>query len=174
VSFGQLYRYEIHRFFDTIHPRLLGLSFGVGAILFFIAVYYACLIAWCFTYLILSFQSPLPWSPTAGMTIQESLVSDDYFVNKFLGRSDGLFDIDGYQGWIALSFIIVSVITFLIIYEGIDTSKYSVYITVPLPYIILTVLFIKGMSLEGKSIGWAYLFKPDWSKLFTIQIWTDA
>ena len=38
----------------------------------------------------------------------------------------------------------------------------------------MTILFFKGLSLEGHSMGWAYLFKPDWSKLFTLQIWGDA
>jgi solute carrier family 6 amino acid transporter-like protein 5/7/9/14 len=75
---------------------------------------------------------------------------------------------------IALSFLAVSLITYLTIYRGIDSAKYVVYITVPLPYILMTVLFIKGMTLEGKSIGWIYLFKPDWSKLFTVTIWADA
>jgi solute carrier family 6 amino acid transporter-like protein 5/7/9/14 len=64
--------------------------------------------------------------------------------------------------------------TYFTIYEGIDSSKYVVYITVPLPFILMTVLFLKGLTLEGKSIGWIFLFKPDWSKLFTISIWADA
>jgi solute carrier family 6 amino acid transporter-like protein 5/7/9/14 len=75
---------------------------------------------------------------------------------------------------IALSFLAVSLITYLTIYKGINSAKYVVYITVPLPYILMTVLFIKGLTLEGKSIGWIFLFKPDWSKLFTITIWADA
>jgi SNF family Na+-dependent transporter len=102
------------------------------------------------------------------------LTTNTFFVDKFLGRSEGLLDITSYQPMIALSFCVVSLITYLTIYEGIKTAKYSIYITVPLPYILMTVLFIKGMTLEGKSIGWIYLFKPDWSKLFTISIWSDA
>ena len=73
-----------------------------------------------------------------------------------------------------LGFLVVSTFTFLTIYKGIDTAKYVVYIIVPLPYIIMTALFIKGLTLEGKTIGWAFLFKPDWSKIFTLQIWGDA
>ena len=60
------------------------------------------------------------------------------------------------------------------IIKGIHTAKYAVYIIVPLPYFLLTILFIKGLFLEGKTIGWAFLFKPDWSKLFTLEIWSDA
>ena len=124
--------------------------------------------------MIFSFQNPLPWVPTDGTPLSEAITSDEYFIEKFLNRSDGLFDIQGYQPWIALSFLIVSVITFLIIYKGIDTAKYTVYLTVPLPYILITIFFFKGMTLEGNTIGWKYLFTPDWSKLFTTQIWIDA
>jgi len=40
ISYGQVYRRAIHRYYDIIHPRLLGLSFGISSILFFIALYY--------------------------------------------------------------------------------------------------------------------------------------
>jgi SNF family Na+-dependent transporter len=122
-----------------------------------------------------SFESPLPWAPKEGGSIHESFVSNDYFVHEFLNRSEGgLFDITSYSPAIMISFLVVTVITFLIIYEGIDSSKYAVYVIVPLPYILMTILFIKGLSLEGHTIGWYYLFKPDWSKLFTFRIWGDA
>ena len=89
-------------------------------------------------------------------------------------KSEGLFDIHSYSLWMMLSMVIVMGITFAIIYEGLDTAKYTVYFIVPFPYILITILFIKGLTLEGNYLGWAYLFKPDWSKLFTLQIWSDA
>jgi len=70
--------------------------------------------------------------------------------------------------------IIVTSLTFATIYKGIASAKYAVYVLVPLPYFLLTVLLIKGMTLEGHTVGWTYLFSPDWSKLFTLKIWSDA
>lgn len=55
-----------------------------------------------------------------------------------------------------------------------DSAKWAVYIIIPLPYIIMTILFLKGLTLPGNNIGWNYLFTADWSKLFTLQIWRDA
>lgn len=55
-----------------------------------------------------------------------------------------------------------------------DSSKLAVYVIIPLPYVIMSVLFLKGITLPGKEIGWKYLFTADWSKLFTLQIWKDA
>lgn len=70
--------------------------------------------------------------------------------------------------------VVVTALTFATIFKGIASAKYAVYIMVPLPYFLLTILFIKGFTLEGHTLGWVYLFKPDWSKLFTLQIWSDA
>ena len=79
ISYGQLYRRAVHRYFDTIHPRLLGLSFAVNSIVYFIAIYYMCLIAWCLTFFFYSFKDPLPWAPQEGESIQSSLISNEYF-----------------------------------------------------------------------------------------------
>jgi len=176
IAYGQVYRRGIHRYYDKIHPRLLGISFGTSAILFFIAIYYMGLISWWFTFLFYSFQDPLPWAPKEGESKYEALTTDGYFINEFLGRSSGLFDIslDTYQPMIMLSILVGWAITFITVYEGLDTAKYAVYITVPLPYLILTILFFKGITLDGFTVGWNFLFKPDWSKLFTLGIWGDA
>lgn len=45
---------------------------------------------------------------------------------------------------------------------------------IPLPYILLTILFLRGVTLPGFIEGWKYLFQPDWSKIFTFKIWKDA
>lgn len=116
----------------------------------------------------------MPWLPRDGESVQSALISSDYFNNEFLHKSDGLFDIHSYSPWIMLSMVIVIGLTFMTIYEGLDTAKYTVYVLVPFPYFLITILFIKGLTLEGNYLGWAYLFKPDWSKLFTLQIWADA
>ncbi|CAI2363782.1 unnamed protein product [Moneuplotes crassus] len=174
ISYGQIFRRAIHRYYDLIHPRLIGLSFGISSIIFFIAVYYMCLVAWCFTFLLYSFQDPLPWAPKEGESAHEALTSDGYFVKEFLGKSKSMFDIESYNPMIMVSFTVVSLITYFTVYKGLDTAKYVVYLTVPLPYFLLTVLFFKGITLDGFTLGWTYLFKPDWSKLFTFGIWGDA
>mmetsp|Transcript_19886 Transcript_19886/g.22195 ORF Transcript_19886/g.22195 Transcript_19886/m.22195 type:complete len:368 (+) Transcript_19886:24-1127(+) len=174
ISYGQVYRRAIHRYYDIIHPRLLGVSFGISAILFFIATYYMCLISWCFSFLLMSFQDPLPWAPKEGQSDLDALTGEGYFINEFLNRSTGLFDISSYNPIILISFAAVSALIFLTVFKGIHTAKYVVYFVVPLPYFLLTILFIKGLTLEGNTIGWAFLFKPEWEKLFTLGIWSDA
>ena len=64
--------------------------------------------------------------------------------------------------------------TYFTIFKSIKSVGISVYVTTILPYVLLFVFFVKGISLEGCSKGWVYLFTPDWSKILTFQIWKEA
>jgi len=129
---------------------------------------------WCFTFLIYSFQSPLPWGVSQEEYEAGIFWKEDYFKQEFLGTTDSIFDIRNHSLWIMISFIACAILTFTTVFEGMDTSKFAVYIIIPLPYIIMTILFIKGLFLEGNTIGWKFIFSCDWDKLFTLQIWRDA
>ena len=49
-----------------------------------------------------------------------------------------------------------------------------VWVTCTAPYFVLTVLLIKGLTLEGAGIGLKALFVPEWSSLGNGAIWKDA
>ncbi|CAI2386899.1 unnamed protein product [Moneuplotes crassus] len=174
VAFGQMYKKALHRYYDSIHPKLTGLSITVAMINFFFALFQLCLISWCFSFLINSFQDPLPWAPKLDEDGNISEFSSDYFIKEFLDKSDSMFDIRSYNPTIMFSSIIMVAFVFFSLYRGIHSAKYLSYVIVPLPYFILGVMFVKGITLEGFSSGWAYLYKPDWSKLCTLSIWSDA
>ena len=147
-----LYRRPVHRYYDTIHPKLLGLSFAINWIGFFIVIYFTCIIAWCLTFFFYSFNDPFPWAPTNGETIQSALISTDYFNKEFLHKSGGLFEIHSYLPWIMISMVIIIGLTFVVIYEGLDSAKYTIYFLVPFSYFLITILFIKGLTLDGNYI----------------------
>lgn len=48
------------------------------------------------------------------------------------------------------------------------------YFIVPLPFIILGAIGIRGAMLPGALNGWVYLFTPDFSKFWTLKLWRDA
>jgi len=43
-----------------------------------------------------------------------------------------------------------------------------------MPYVILTVLLIKGLTLEGSGAGLKYLLIPDWKRVGDIEVWQGA
>lgn len=44
-----------------------------------------------------------------------------------------------------------------------------VYVTATAPYVFLTVMFVKGLTLDGAMDGIMVFLTPDFSKLLTVQ-----
>jgi len=65
-------------------------------------------------------------------------------------------------------------IIFMAMRKGLQSTGKIVYFTVPLPYILMTILLIKGLTMPGASKGLKFLFIPDFSKLLDIKVWEDA
>lgn len=73
-------------------------------------------------------------------------------------------------GCLCLSYFV----TYFSAWKGLKSTGKIAYVSCLLPYLILTILLIKGFTLEGCSLGLKYLFLPDWSKLEDINIWKSA
>ena len=59
-------------------------------------------------------------------------------------------------------------------YRGIKTTGKILYVTALFPYFCLTVLFIRGITLEGALTGIVYYLKPDLGRLLDPTVWIDA
>ena len=75
---------------------------------------------------------------------------------------------------IAFSLLVSYVLVYFSIWKGVESTGKIVYVVVPLPYVLLLILLIRGLTLEGSLGGLAYLFYPDWSKLAHIKVWRDG
>ncbi len=45
-----------------------------------------------------------------------------------------------------------------------------VYVTAPLPYVFLTIIMIRGVTLPGSWVGLQFYLKPDWSRLLDVNV----
>lgn len=150
--------------FRTIHPRLTGI--GLAAIFcgFVVVVYYAVIMAWTLIFFLNSFQTELPWSSDA----------QGYFFGTVLRLSEGA----DQMGGINLSLLISLFITWLIIYfcvwKGVKSIGRIIMVTMPLPLILLILLFIRGITLEGAWTGIYFYLNPDFSTLLDTEIWLAA
>ncbi|XP_012686873.1 sodium-dependent neutral amino acid transporter B(0)AT1-like [Clupea harengus] len=166
----------------SIHPCLAGVGIASMMVSFMVGMYYNTIIAWVMWYFFNSFQEPLPWSQcplNANMTgvVSECARSSsvDYFwYRETLNTSADIEDSGGLQWWIVLSLICAWGVLYVCCIRGIETTGKAVYVTSTLPYVVLTIFLIRGLTLKGSTSGIIYLFTPKLEELMDPQTWLDA
>lgn len=66
------------------------------------------------------------------------------------------------------------VLIFLILMKGVQSIGKVVYFTSTFPYIILVILFVRGVTLPGAGKGVEFYMIPNISKLAEGRVWGDA
>uniref|UniRef100_T1J119 Transporter n=1 Tax=Strigamia maritima TaxID=126957 RepID=T1J119_STRMM len=100
--------------------------------------------------------------------------AEEYFINHVLGLSSGI-DETGHIKWqLALCLLLAWFIVFLCLSKGVKSSGKVVYFTALFPYVVLIILFFRGVTLPGAANGILFYLTPDWSRLLSAQVWGDA
>ncbi|CAL2033204.1 unnamed protein product [Caenorhabditis brenneri] len=101
--------------------------------------------------------------------------TEQYFMRHIINPSTGLYDFSGINWPILIAMTVCWSLTALGILKGAKIMGKISYVSVLLPYFIVVVLFVRGVTLPGASDGLYYYFgKPDYSKLFVTRTWTEA
>ena len=91
-----------------------------------------------------------------------------------LGLSRGFEEIGSIQPHMAVSLLVAWIIVYACIIKGVQWTGKIVYFTGLFPYLMLVILFIRGITLDGAWNGIMFYIKPDFSKLLEGQVWLDA
>ncbi|WAR17586.1 SC6A9-like protein [Mya arenaria] len=91
-----------------------------------------------------------------------------------IGRSSGFEEMGSMQPHLVICLLIAWVFTVLAVIKGVKTLGKVVYITATAPYLFLTIIFIKGLTMEGAADGIKTYVTPDFSKLLTFKVWLEA
>uniref|UniRef100_UPI0037E9B855 sodium-dependent neutral amino acid transporter B(0)AT1-like n=1 Tax=Semicossyphus pulcher TaxID=241346 RepID=UPI0037E9B855 len=166
----------------AINPYLTGIGIGSMLVSLLIVLYYNTIIAWILWYLFNSFQSPLPWSQCplndngTGFVseCQRSSTMDYYFYRVTLNSSASIAESGGIQWPIVVCLLAAWTVICICYIRGISTSGKAVYVTAILPYIVLLIFLIRGLTLKGAWSGIKHLFIPDVSKLTEPTTWLNA
>ncbi|XP_064410425.1 sodium-dependent neutral amino acid transporter B(0)AT1 [Latimeria chalumnae] len=166
----------------SIHPYLLGIGIASMLVSFLVGLYYNTIMAWVMWYFFNSFQEPLPWSDCPLNENKTGYVSEcarstpvDYFwYRETLNISDDIGDSSTIQWWMLLCLITAWAVLYVCTIRGIETTGKAVYVTSTLPYVVLTIFLIRGLTLKGSVNGIKYLFTPDISELSNPVTWMDA
>ncbi|KAA3678894.1 solute carrier family 6 (neurotransmitter transporter, serotonin) member 4 [Paragonimus westermani] len=55
-----------------------------------------------------------------------------------------------------------------------QSRSLAVWITATLPYVILSILLVRGLTLEGSLTGIKYYLTPHFASLLEVSVWKDA
>ncbi|KAI8120517.1 hypothetical protein FF38_10479 [Lucilia cuprina] len=182
-------------------PIMKGIGYGQVILTFFIATYYASLMALTLRYLILSFFSVLPWSycreewgpecidskintedSSESQMITEALngtvkksSAEHYFFKVILHETPNIDDGIGTPDWyLALTLAVSWVIIMSIVIRGIKTSGKAAYFLALFPYLIMLILLVRSLTLPGAFDGVLYFLRPQWDKLLDASVWYAA
>ncbi|MBW2965375.1 sodium-dependent transporter [Candidatus Woesearchaeota archaeon] len=146
----------------AVHSRLGGIGLLGVLTAFLIVCYYAVVMAWSLIYLFASFG--VRWAGD----------SKTYFFSNVLNISDSVGDVGGIKWTIFFALLAVWVMIYFCIWKGPKSVGKVIWLTVPLPVILLAILFVRAVTLPGFLTGWAAYLRPDWSALLYSDVWIAA
>ncbi|XP_017086424.1 sodium- and chloride-dependent glycine transporter 1 isoform X1 [Drosophila eugracilis] len=100
--------------------------------------------------------------------------ADQFFHREVLKISSGISEIGGMVWQQLVSLLITWIIIYLCLIRGIKSVGKVVYFTVPFPYVLLFILFVRGVTLPGAWTGIKFYLYPEWVRLLDLKVWADA
>ncbi|MEJ1285965.1 solute carrier family 6 (neurotransmitter transporter) member 20B [Cricetulus griseus] len=182
LAVGQRMRQGSIGAWRTISPYLSGVGVASVVVSFFLSMYYNVINAWGFWYLFHSFQDPLPWSvcPLNGNRTGydeecEKASSTQYFwYRKTLNISPSIQENGGVQWEPALCLTLAWLVVYLCILRGTESTGKVVYFTASMPYCVLIIYLVRGLTLHGATNGLMYMFTPKMEQLANPKAWINA
>lgn len=152
--------------FFRLSRRTEWLGWWQTLIAFVILTYYVVIVAWAASFAYFSFG--LKWgNDTEGFMLDQFL--------KFSGVSGNIWEIGGVNGSILVVVTLIWLLTFIVLYKGINKGiEKANKILLPFLAIMLVVITIRGVTLPGAEIGLNALLEPNWSKIADPQVWINA
>ncbi|XP_074655431.1 sodium-dependent proline transporter-like isoform X2 [Tubulanus polymorphus] len=99
---------------------------------------------------------------------------EEFWQYKVLELTDDIGNLGGFRWELVVCLLATWVIVFACLCKGVRSSGKVVYVTATAPYLFLIALLIRGVTLPGSLNGIMYYVKPDWSKLLSFRIWSEA
>jgi NSS family neurotransmitter:Na+ symporter len=98
----------------------------------------------------------------------------DFFYNRFLGLTSSPWELGNFRWPLFIGFALSWVWIIASIWKGTKTVGRVVYYTVIIPWVLLLVFIIRGVTLPGAAVGLSFYLTPDWARLLSGDIWLAA
>ena len=94
-----------------------------------------------------------------------------YVRRVVLMQTEGIHDIGGVNWYLLLALVIAWIFVGGALIRGVQSLGKVVYFTALFPYVMLTILLVRGLTLDGSiEIGLVNLFKPDFQQLMEPKV----
>ncbi len=131
-----------------------------------ITMYYITILGWALSMLVGAFGSLLepgasaPFAPFAEPSAGPSAIA------WFFGMVA--------TWWPMLAVLAIWTMTILALWRGTETIEKAVRVFVPLMWVFMIVLIVRGLTLDGGTDGVLYLFTPNTDGITDIKVWQGA
>ncbi|CAL1676905.1 unnamed protein product [Lasius platythorax] len=110
-----------------------------------------------------------------GDIYNRTLSSEEYFRDHVLGIRGATWENFGGIRWELFGCLTLAwIVCCLCLVRGIQTIGKVVYFTALFPYVILTALLIRGVTLDGADEGVLWYIMPNFTTLKDAKMWADA
>ena len=162
LSLGHRFKLAAPLSFRKIGKKFEWIGWWAVFVGFVIVTYYAVVMAWGLNYSVFSFTQA--WGGDTG----------NFFLKDFLGLTEGPYKLGGIQIPILISLIVGWILIVGAVWKGAKTVSKVVYVTVFLPWILLIVFVVRGMTLPGSMEGISYYLYPRFKELLNPSVWIAA
>lgn len=161
-TMGKTYRGGAPVTWARMNRRFEWLGWFQVMIAFVIGTYYFAIIVWVVSYIGFSFTQAWGADPSG------------FFV-EYLGLTDSALHLGGIQTHLIIPFVIIWAIVAFVMYRGISKGiEKACQICLPILFVLILILVIRGLTLPGAVNGLEYMFKPDWQALKNPSVWVAA
>lgn len=154
--------------FKKVNKKFEWIGWCIVGVGFMITTYYAVIMSWGFNYFVFSFNQSWGDMPSA------------FFTKSFLMVSKAS-ELPGGWGNLSIPILIGTIISWIAImaciWKGVTTVSKVVYYTVAIPWILLIIFVIRGVTLPGAMEGLKYYLmigKDSAPYLFKAKTWLNA
>ncbi|XP_077259913.1 sodium-dependent nutrient amino acid transporter 1-like [Temnothorax americanus] len=170
-----------------------GLGYSQAFVAFCVVSYYCALMALTLYYLVSSFQFELPWSicrpewqdfcidsSTNGSISEDRNVTvrssaELYFRKIVLQEYESIEYGIGAPSWkLSIGLFLSWACVFGVLFRGVKSTGKAAYFLAIFPYVMMTALLIRAVTLDGAVDGILFFVTPNWNALWKPTVWYAA